>query len=369
MNETLHVGRPNIGDRQAFMKLAEAMFDRNWLTNNGPYVKELEGRIADYVGVKHCVAMCNGTLALEIAIRALHLSDEVIVPSYTFIATAHALHWQGLTPVFADIDPVTQNLDPQSVESLITPRTTGILAVHLWGRPAPIDTLQALADKHGIELLFDAAHAFGCSHKDNMIGGFGRAEIFSFHATKSFNSFEGGAVVTNDDTLAEEMRLIRNFGFSGFDNVIHPGTNGKMPEICAAMGLVNLDSLPRFIQKNKANYRHYQERIADIPGISLLAYNEARKSNYHYVVLCVESGHTLRDQILQQLHGAKILARKYFWPGCHNMQPYRTLFPDAGQHLPNTEHVANRVLVLPTGTAVEDADIERICRIIRDTVS
>jgi dTDP-4-amino-4,6-dideoxygalactose transaminase len=187
--------------------------------------------------------MCNGTIALEIAIRALGLTGEVIVPSYTFIATAHALHWQGITPVFADIDPDTHNLDPEAVRRMITPRTTGIIGVHLWGRAAPVEALQAISDEHGLQLMFDAAHAFGCSYRGQMIGNFGRAEVLSFHATKFFNTLEGGAVVTNDDELAEVMRLMRNFGFSGYDNVIHPGTNGKMVEICAAMGLTNFDEL------------------------------------------------------------------------------------------------------------------------------
>ena len=173
--------------------------------------------------------MCNGTVALEIAIRAAGLTGEVIIPAWTFIATAHALYWQGITPVFADIDPATHNLDPESVRSMITPRTTGIIGVHLWGRPAPIEKLQNIADEHGLKLLFDAAHAFGCSYKSKKIGSFGSCEVFSFHATKAFNTMEGGAIVTNDDKLAETTRLMRNFGFAGYDSVIHPGTNGKSP--------------------------------------------------------------------------------------------------------------------------------------------
>lgn len=168
--ETIHVGRPNIGDREAFLKLAGEMFDRRWLSNNGPLLQAFEQRMAAYLGVRHCVAMCNGTIALEIAIRALGLEGEVIVPSYTFIATAHALHWQGITPVFADIDPDTHNLDPGAVRRMITPRTSGIIGVHLWGRGAPVEALQAIADEHGLQLMFDAAHALGCSYGGRMIG-------------------------------------------------------------------------------------------------------------------------------------------------------------------------------------------------------
>ena len=227
--EPLHVGRPNLGDRESLLRYTAEIYDRRWLTNNGPLVQELEARIAQRLGVRHCVAMCNGTIALEIAIRALGLEGEVIVPSWTFVATAHALHWQAITPVFADIDPTTHNLDPVAVRRMITPRTTGIIGVHLWGRPAPVAELQQIADEHGLQLLFDAAHAFDCSHQGRRIGAFGRCEVLSFHATKVFNTFEGGAVVTDDDALADAMRLMRNFGFSGYDNVIHPARTARCP--------------------------------------------------------------------------------------------------------------------------------------------
>ena len=181
--------------------------------------------------------MCNATVALEIAIRAMGMSGEVIVPSFTFVATAHALQWQEITPVFCDIDPRTHNLDPNRIEEMITPRTTGIIGVHVWGRPCAVDALAEIAQRRHLKLLFDAAHAFGCSYQGQMIGNFGDAEVFSFHATKFFNTFEGGAVVTNDDELAAKMRLMKNFGFHGYDNVIYVGTNGKMSEVSAAMGL------------------------------------------------------------------------------------------------------------------------------------
>ena len=366
----LHVGRPNIGDREKFLQLTGEMFDRRWLSNNGPLVLELERRVADYLGVKHCIAMCNGTIALEIAIRALGMTGEVIVPSYTFIATAHALHWQGITPVFADIDPVTHNLDPASVRSMITPRTTGIIGVHLWGRAAPVEELQAIADEHGLQLLFDAAHAFGCSHAGQMIGSFGRAEVLSFHATKFFNTFEGGAVVTNDDELAETMRLMRNFGFAGLDNVIHPGTNGKMIEVCAAMGLTNLDYIDTVIDANRRNYHAYCEALAGLPGLSVVAFDESERNNYQYVILEVTDACPIsRDQLVAALHAENVLARKYFWPGCHRMKPYRELFPHAGLVLENTEAVADRVIVLPTGTTLSAADVNLVATIIRQVLS
>lgn len=365
-DQFLHVGRPNMGSRDAFIKYVDDIFERRWLSNNGPLVQELEKRIADLHGVKHCVAMCNGTVALEIAIRALDLEGEVIVPSFTFVATAHALHWQAITPVFADIDPVTHNLDPAAVRRMITPRTTGIIGVHLWGRGAPVDGLQGIADEYGLKLMFDAAHAFGCSHKGRMIGSFGACEVLSFHATKFFNTFEGGAVVTNDDELAEKMRLMRNFGFAGLDTVIHPGINGKMIEAAAAMGLVNLDSIDSVIAANRRNLQAYREALAGLPGISLLSYDESEHNNFQYVVMEVGDGCPVsRDQIIEALHAENVRARKYFWPGCHNMKPFRELFPHAGLLLPNSEKVAARVVVLPTGPTLNGEMIENVAAVIR----
>jgi len=360
-DEPLHVGRPNVGDRARFMELTDGILDRAWLTNDGPLVRELEAKIAVMHGMRHCVAMCNGTIALEIAIRALGMTGEVIVPSWTFVATAHALHWQAITPVFADIDPATHNLDPEAVRRMITPRTTGIIGVHLWGRPAPVDQLQAIADEHGLQLMFDAAHAFGCSHSGRKIGGFGRCEVLSFHATKVFNTFEGGAVLTDDDELAETMRLMRNFGFVGYDNVVHPGTNGKMPEINAAMGLVNLEALPTFIEVNRNGHAKYAKWLDGFEGASLLSYDTSSEPNYQYIVVELQPElEQKRDMIVQALHAENILARKYFWPGCHRMLPYRELNPHAGLLLRNTEQVARRVIVMPGGEwAIKSSSIVR----------
>src|SRR5258708_490010 len=211
--EILHVGRPNIGNRQKFEARVDDILDRRWLTNGGRYVQEFEQCITELTGVRHCIAMCNATVALEIAIRALGMTGEVIVPSFTFIATAHALQWQGVRPVFCDIDPQNHTIDPARVEQLITPQTTGIIAVHLWGGVCNIEALSEIATRRGLKLLFDSAHAFGCSYKGGMIGAFGDAEVFSFHATKFLNSLEGGAVMTNNDELARKIRLMKNFGF------------------------------------------------------------------------------------------------------------------------------------------------------------
>lgn len=366
--EALHVGRPNIGDRDAILARIAAILERRWLTNDGPCVRELEQRIAERVGVQHCVCVCNGTVGLELLVRALGLKGEVIVPSFTFVATAHAIRWLGHTPVFADINPSTHSLDVEHVERLITQQTSAIVGVHLWGIPCAIDELTKLAGRHGLRLIFDAAHAFGCSYKGRPIGGFGDAEVYSFHATKFFNTFEGGAIVTNDEGLAQECRRLRNFGFEGFDNVTRIGTNGKMPEVCAAMGLESLESLDRFVARNRSNWHAYARHLEGIDGLSLLEY-PAGSSNYQYVVLTVTppaSGLT-RDELVRVLEAENVLARRYFAPGTHRMRAYRGDYAQVS--LPVTENLAERILCLPTGTSVSEIDIERICSVLRLAVA
>ncbi|UFS72699.1 DegT/DnrJ/EryC1/StrS family aminotransferase [Geomonas sp. RF6] len=368
--EKLHVGRPNLGDRDRFLARVGDMFDRNWLTNNGPLVQELEQKLAEMLGVRHCIALCNATIALEITARALGLHGEVIVPSFTFVATAHSLQWQGITPVFADIDRKTQTLDPASVERMITPRTTGIIGVHVWGRPCHVEALQEIADRRNLKLIYDAAHAFGCSHGGKMIGRFGNAEVFSFHATKFFNTFEGGAVTTNDDELAEKIRLMKNFGFSGYDNVIYIGTNGKMTEICAAMGLTCLESLDNVIEINRRNYRSYIQGLAGLPGLHPVVYDEAEKCNFQYIVFEVDEAVAgiSRDKLVEVLHSHNVMARRYFYPGCHRMEPYRSYFPHSHLLLPNTERLSETVMSLPNGTSVGVTEVGKICQIIRRAI-
>ncbi len=365
--EPLHVGRPNLGDRERFLARVGDILDRRWFTNNGKYVQEFERRLAERLGVPHCIAVCNATIALELAIRGLGMTGEVIVPSFTFVATAHSLQWQGITPVFCDVDPSTHNLDSDRVEELITPRTTGIIGVHVWGRACSIERLTEIAEARGLKLIFDAAHAFACTHRGTMIGGFGDAEVFSFHATKFINSFEGGAITTHDEGLAARIRLMKNFGFSGYDNVIYVGTNGKMPEVCAAMGLSSLERLEELIAVNRRNYLAYRRGLREVPGLTLLAYDPAERSNYQYVVVEVddERAGLNRDQLVRVLHAENVLARRYFYPGCHSMEPYRSYFPHARLLLPETERLCLRVMTLPTGTAVSEEDVDLVCGILR----
>jgi dTDP-4-amino-4,6-dideoxygalactose transaminase len=366
----LHVGRPNIGDRQVLFKRINDVLERKWLTNDGPFLQEFERRICQLIGVKHCIAVCNATIGLEILTKAIGLSGEVILPSFTFIATAHALQWQGLAPVFCDVDPATHNIDPLEVEKLITPRTSGIIGVHVWGRPCHVGALVELARHYNLKLLFDAAHAFSCSHKGRMIGGFGNAEVFSFHATKFVNTFEGGAIVTNDDELAARLRAMRNFGFAGFDIVTSLGTNGKMSEVSAAMGLTSLESLDNFVEANRRNHHLYRRQLANVPGISFALYDEAEKCNYQYVVFEIDEKvvGVSRDILDDILWSENVLARRYFYPGCHRMEPYRTDDPQANLRLPQTERLAEKVLCLPTGSAVNSGEITAICTLIEFVV-
>jgi dTDP-4-amino-4,6-dideoxygalactose transaminase len=366
-SEPLHVGRPNIGDRKALFARMEDMFDRRWLSNHGRYVRELERRVEELLGVRHCIAVCNGTVALEIAYRAAGLSGEVIVPSFTFVATAHALSWQGIAPVFCDVTLHRHSIDPARVEELVTPRTTGIVGVHLWGMPCDVDALAEIARRHDLALLFDAAHAFASTHRGVYVGNFGAAEVFSFHATKFLNAFEGGAVVTNDDELARRVRAMSDFGYVDQDSVDYVGTNGKMSEASAAMALTGLDSIDEFVAANRRNHERYGEGLAGIEGLALVPYDAGEENNYQYVVVEVDEGRfgMSRDRLLEVLRAENVLARRYFFPGCHRLEPYRSASPEVGSRLPNTERLVSSVLTLPTGTTMTSEAADVVCDLIR----
>lgn len=363
--QPLHVGRPNLGDRDSLMTRIGDILDRRWYTNDGPYVREFERRVAEMIGARHCIATASGTSALAIAARAADLEGEVIMPALTYVATPHALQWQRITPVFCDVDPGSHNLDPREVEALITPRTTAIVGVHLWGRPCEVEQLTDLAARFGLKLLFDAAHAFACSAGGRFIGNFGAAETFSFNATKFLNTFEGGAVVTNDDALAHRIRLMSSLGFIEDDQVVSLGINGKMNEVAAAMGLTGLEGLEEFISANRRNYDLYRSGLEAAPGLKLLAYDEAERSNYQYIVLEIEREVGIRrDALFQVLRAENILVRRYFFPGCHRVEPYASSFQSSGRSLPVTDKIVERVLVLPTGPEVAEKMIRAICRLI-----
>jgi dTDP-4-amino-4,6-dideoxygalactose transaminase len=362
--EPLHVGTPNAGERGVFLERVQEMLESRRLTNDGPFVQEFERRIAALAGVEHCVAVSNGTIALQLAAGATGLTGEVIVPAFTFVATPHAFQWQGLTPVFCDIDETTHQLDPSHAAELITDRTSAIVPVHVWGKPAYSAQLDELVSSRGLHLLFDAAHAVGCGAGGRPIGGRGEVEMLSFHATKVLNTFEGGALLTNDGELAHRLRQMRNFGFVGYDDVRSVGVNGKLSEIAAAMGLTNLESLDDFVDANRRHYEHYRDALASVPGVSLVPYDEDEQQNYQYVVADVDPDlcPVARDDLMRILHAENVLARRYFYPGCHRMEPYRSLYPDL--RLPATERVAARVLILPTGGSLGPEQVATICQIM-----
>ncbi len=368
LDSPLHVGRPNIGNTEKFMQRVQDILERRWFTNNGTYNQEFEAYLCKYLGVKHCIPVCNGTVGLELLVRGLELSGEVIVPSFTFVATAHALSWLGVEPVFCDVDPKTHLIDVNKIEQLISPQTTAILAVHLWGNACAIEQLEAIAEKHGLKLIFDAAHALGSDYQGKKIGNFGRAEVFSFHATKFVNAFEGGAIATNDDELADKIRHMLNFGFAALDEVVSIGTNAKMTEICAAMGLTSLENVERFIAKNKQNYLSYQNRLNALPGFSLYPLDTETPNNFQYIVLEIDepTAGVSRDQLVEFLRKHNVLARRYFYPGCHRMMPYKNNAPKFP--LDVTESLCQRLLVLPNGDDVDDDVIGQLYSFIKHII-
>lgn len=363
----LHVNRPNFGNRETFVDRLDGMLENRRFTNDGPLVQELESRLAEYFAVKHCVATSSGTGALGLIARALRLTGEVIVPSFTFIATPNSLAWQGLKPVFCDIDRETLNIDPIQCEKLITDRTTAILGVHLWGKPCDTANLSQIASRHGLRLFFDAAHAFGCTHEGRRLAGFGDAEAFSFHATKVFHTLEGGAVTTNDDAIAEQVTLMRNFGFADYDKTALLGTNAKMCEACAAVGLANLESVDTFFEENRRTHELYREGLEGVAGLTLRACAGRETHSHHFVVTELSEGEAglSRDEMIRLLHAENILARRYFYPGSHRLEPYASIAPDVGGRLPNTNWAARRALILPAGGGLTSGEVERVCEIIR----
>lgn len=357
-----HVNKPSILNKIGFHENLSKMFLNSVYTNDGPLVRELENQFARFHGVQHAIAVCNATMGLQIVAKAMGLVGEVIMPAFTFVATAHAMNWVGLKPVFCDVEEATGNISARTVEPLLTPRTSAILGVHLLGEPADPLELECLvrSSSYSIKLFFDAAHAIGCSFGNLSVGGFGNAEVFSTHATKLLNTFEGGFITTNDPDLARKCKLMRNFGFADYDMVVSEGINAKMSEAHAAMGLANLEILSKLMNRAMRNWLQYEKELRDIPGIKLWkpCRGSVGRRNYQYVVIDVERG---RDTLMAYLHDHNILARRYFWPGVHQMPPYIGPWD-----LPVTEKLCKRTLFLPGGAALRPMDISMICDYIRD---
>lgn len=364
----LHVGQPVLLNRQEMLADFDRVMQSGQLTNNGPRLKDFEAAVCRVTGTRHCIATCNATIALQIAARALKLTGEVIMPAFTFIATAHAMEWIGLEPVFADVDPQTHTLNPDSVAACITSRTSAVLPVHLWGHVCRTDDLKTLCVSRGLRLLYDSSHAFGCQHHGTPAGSFGDAEIFSFHATKFVHAFEGGAIVTNDDQLADRCRRLRAFGICGLTEISDVGTNGKMHELSAVAGIHSIETMAQRITSNAEHRQTYADQCHDIPGLVLLPIPDGNSSNGQYLVLEVDE-HVLgvsRDQLVAILRAEGVFARSYFSPGCHRAEPYRSApFRHVRVPLPVTESLAASVCQLPTGPSVATADILTIGRLLK----
>ena len=362
----LHVGGPNVGDRNVFDRLVDGIFERRWFTNHGEVLQTFERLLTHHLGVKHCIPVCNATVGLQIVCNALELTGEIILPAFTFVATAHSVSWSKLKPVFADVNQDTHCLCPESVRSLITDRTSAIMGVHLWGAPCYPTQLQALADDHDLRLIFDAAHAFHNRHRGTSFGNFGDCEVFSFHATKFFNTFEGGAITTNDDELALRIRRMCNFGYRGPDDIACVGTNAKMSEINAAMGVSMFECIGEIANTNEENFQVYDAFLGGVPGLKLYSLADIDRSNWQYVVLEVDEQTVgcSRDTIVDALVSRNVFAKRYFFPGCHKMPPYREAFSVEERELPNTDRLCQRLICLPTGTAISIDEIHRVCEII-----
>lgn len=356
------VGIPNVVDIEAVLDGIRTALTTNQLTNNGPNVREFEAQLAEYLGTAEFVTVNNATNGLMIMAKALDLGVDpqkrkIIVPSFTFCATVNAMVWMGLEPVFCDIDPSNYQMDPKEVKKLISPEVCAILGVHVYGVVGDVHALQAIADEAGIPLFFDAAHAFGCSYDGKKIGNYGRCEVFSFHATKAFNTFEGGGIATNDRELAQRIRKLNNFGFVSYDDIRDIGINSKMSEINAIQGLVMLKHYPEIIEHNRRNYLAYQSVLGDSKQLRLLAH--AAHSNCHYIVVETDS-YSLREALVEQMQKQNVMLRKYFYPGVHQMQPYRTAYPECT--LPVTDRISKRMLCLPSGLHVAPDDARRIAQ-------
>lgn len=361
--EEIPVGQVNLPDWNEFETMFAGIFERGYYTNHGPLVAELEAAVAHRLGVRHAVCVTNGTIALAIAARALRLAGEVIVPAFTFPGTVQALSWAGLEPVFADVDADTHALSATTVAPRIGPRTRAVLGVHLWGRPCDPAGLQALCDARGLQLFYDAAHAFGCSYQGQTIGGLGRIEAFSFHATKIISGAEGGCLTTNDDEVAARARTIRNFHQAETFADVGLRINGKMSEAQAAMALLSLRHFDEHRDHNRRIYSIYRRRAAAWPGIRLYDFPDGEAHNYQYAVLELGPAAALtRDELVELLRAENVLARRYFYPGVHRLSPYAER-PDTPA-LPVTEALCHCALQIPLGPCVSEDVANRICNLL-----
>lgn len=360
--ELIYITRPLLPNIDDFHKKVNAIFNEKWLTNFGKQHEEFKDKLLKFLDVKNISLFCNGTLALDIAIKALNIKGEVITTPFTFAATSHVLYANNVRPIFCDIDEETLNIDARKIEALITPKTSAILAVHVFGNPCDIKKLERICKKHKLKLIFDAAHAFGVKINGTPIGNFGDVSMFSFHATKVFNSIEGGCLTYKDHSIKERIKLLKNFGIKNEDEVSLIGTNAKMNEIQAAFGILNLKILKKEIKKRKILYSLYKDKLKKTKGLKIVSSVENNGANYSYLPILINKKEfgLSRDELYLKLKEYNIFSRKYFHPLCSNFSCYKK---NPGE-LPIANRVSQEVLCLPLYGALEKNDVKKIAAII-----
>lgn len=363
-HKPLYVTQPYLPPLEEFLPYLEKIWDSKILTNGGPFHQQFEQALCDYLGVKHIALFCNGTQALVTALQALRITGEVITTPYSFVATAHSLLWNGIKPVFVDIDPHTLNLDPAKIEAAITPQTTAILAVHCYGRPCDVDGIQRIADIYNLKVIYDAAHAFGVKSRGASVLNHGDLSVLSFHATKVFNTFEGGAIVCPDAKTKQRIDYLKNFGFADEVTVVAPGINGKMSEFNAAFGLLQLRHIDAALERRKAIARTYREALAGVKGV-VCVNDGAEITNHAYFPILVQPEYPLnRDALYAKMRGDEIYARRYFYPLISDFPMYRGLPSAHRNHLPMATEAASKVLCLPIYPMLESAEQQRVIDLI-----
>lgn len=366
INKNIPVTQPFLPDLNEFTPYLEKIWNNRWLTNNGPFHQQLEAALCEYLGVDHVSLFNNATIALITALQALRISGEVITTPYSFVATSHSIMWNGLEPVFVDIDPTTFNIDPSKIEAAITPRTTAIMPVHCYSNPCDVEAIQKIADNYGLKVIYDAAHAFGVNYKGESLLKWGDLSILSFHATKVFNTFEGGAIISPDAKTKQRIDNLKNFGITGELTVTAPGINGKMSEINAAFGLVQLKHIDQAMAQRQAIDERYRTELAGVIGITLYQHDPHANSNFSYFPILVEAEYPLtRDELYEKLKVHGILSRRYFYPLISNMPMYRGLETADCTHLPQANALAEKVLCLPIFNDLTDAELMLIINCVK----
>ncbi len=359
--EPIFVAQPFLPPLADFLPYLEEIWRTKKLTNGGPYHRKLEAALCEFLGLEHVALFANGTLALVTALQALRVGGEVITTPYSFVATAHSLLWNGIKPVFVDIDPDTLNLDPARVEAAITPQTTAILPVHCYGRPCDVDGIQAIADNYNLKVIYDAAHAFGVRAANGSVLRHGDLSVLSFHATKVFTTFEGGAIACPDAKTKQRIDHLKNFGFVDEVTVVAPGINGKMSEFGAALGLLQLEYFDQAIARRREIDATYRERLQPVRGIRCLPLPDTYTSNFGYFPVLVDGAYPLsRDALYAELKSRGIHPRRYFFPLISQFPMYRGLPSASRENLAVASRVAEQVLCLPMYPALRDAELDRI---------